>query len=314
VASSEAIAARPFASALSNHPLLFEPVPPGARIPSGARQDRLGALADLVRSVPRVDGLVIPELVDENHEGKPRYRSGDLRAFGAELQTRTGREAIVNKVVAHLASPAELEAWARDTVARQVRHAVLVGGASRYIPYSGPAVVEANRVCRPVFREAEGTIGNIAICQRTGEPHRMLSKTRAGAAFFTTQILFDAEPVVRVVREYDLLCRQAAIPPGALIVSVAPITDEGDLEFVEWLGADPSDEAEDVLLGGPENETARRSEDRAIAVWDELLSTVTREELVVPLGVNVEQISPRHLEAAGRLLRRFADRIPFASG
>ncbi|MCI4366519.1 MAG: hypothetical protein L3K08_02075, partial [Thermoplasmata archaeon] len=69
-----------------------------------------------------------------------------------------------------------------------IHGAVLVGGSSRYIPYPGPPVAEANRICRPVFARHAGVIGNIAIPSRMGEPHRMLAKTRAGAMFFTTQI------------------------------------------------------------------------------------------------------------------------------
>ncbi len=297
--------------ALEGHPLFFEAVPPGARTSPAAVEARTESLVRVLRAVARVDAVVIPELVDENHDGRPRYRSGDLRPFAASLQERVGREAILNRVVAHLASGPELEVWARETIDRGVRHAVLVGGASRYIPYPGPAVVEADRVCRPIFRAAGGSIGNIAIPQRTGEAHRMLSKTRAGAAFFTTQILFDAEQAIEVIREYDLLCRQAAIPPVAVVPSFAPIVDEIDLEFVEWLGADLSSSAEAAILGGPEGETALRSEARAVEVWDAIASAVRRDGLSVPLGANIEQISPRHLEPAGRLLERFARRSPF---
>lgn len=296
--------------ALTAGPLFFEPVPPPARTPAARVEERVDAVVELVRRTPRVDAIDVPELVDENHEGKPRYRSGDIRGYALALQERTDRVALVNKVVAHLEDAARLEAWARETVARGLRYAVLVGGASRYIPYPGPGVVEANRLCRPVFRAAGGGLGNIAIPQRTGEAHRMLAKTRAGAAFFTTQILFDSDQVVQLIREYDLLCRQAAIPPVAVVVSFAPIADEQDVEFVQWLGADISEETEAAILGEDDAEIASRSEQRAILVWEALTRAVRDEELSVPLGVNVEQISPRHLDQAAQLLREFAERVP----
>jgi len=296
--------------ALAAGPLFFEPVPPSARTPAARLEERLRAVAELVRGVPRVDAVDVPELVDENHEGKPRYRSGDIRAYALALQERTDRPALVNKVVAHVADPGALEGWARETVARGVRYAVLVGGASRYIPYPGPGVIEANRLCRPVFRAAGGGVGNIAIPQRTGEAHRMLSKTRAGAAFFTTQILFDSDQIVQLLHEYDLLCRQAAIPPVAVVISFAPIADDLDVEFVRWLGADISEAAEAAILGDDDVSIASRSEQRALRVWEDVTRAARVDELAVPLGVNVEQISPRHLEPAGHLLREFADRIP----
>jgi 5,10-methylenetetrahydrofolate reductase len=300
---------RSFADALRSHPLFFEPAPPSARLQATRIEERVDALGTLAKEVERLDALVVPELVDENHEGRPRYRSGDVRGFAHRLQERTGRDVVVNKVVAYLDAASELPRWAEETVRQGLHHAVLVGGASRYIPYPGPSVVEANRICRPIFHRAGGTVGNIAIPQRTGEPHRMLAKTRAGAQFFTTQILFDAEQVIQMVREYDLLCRQAAIPPATLVLSFAPLADEEDIEFVRWLGADVPESAEQAILSGNDTEGLRRSESQALSVWASVRQGVGKAGLEVPLGVNVEQVSARHLEPAGHLLREFASRF-----
>lgn len=298
------------ASALGSFPLFFEPVPSPSRTNPARSEERREGIARLIASVHRIDAIDVPELVDENHEGKPRYRSGDVRSFAHELEERTGRPAILNKVVAHVASAEALERWSRETVSLGIRHAVLVGGASRYIPYPGPPVVEANRIVRPIVEAVGGALGNIAIPQRVGEPHRMLAKTRAGASFFTTQLLFDAEAVLRMVREYDLLCRQASIPPAAVLLSFAPIADEADIEFVRWLGADLPEAAERSILEGDDAEAARRSGARAVAVWEAVEQARRREELTVALGVNVEQVSARHLEEAGVLVREFARRLP----
>lgn len=300
---------RSLSEALRSSPLLFEPVPPPARTPAHRVEERTAALARLVESVPRVDGLDIPELVDENHEGQPHYRSGDLRAYARALAERTGREVILNKVVAYVPDAAALERWARETVEAGLRHAVLVGGSSRYIPYPGPPVAEADGICRPVFAAAGGSIGNIAIPQRPGEAHRMLGKTRAGAAFFTTQLLFDAEAARKVLYQYDLLCRQASIPPAAVLLSVAPIADDQDAEFVRWLGADLPESAERAILGGDESDAARRSVEIAVSAWEEVARSARAEHLSVPIGVNVEQVSARHLEAVGDLLREIASRL-----
>lgn len=304
---------RPLAEALLSSPLFFEPVPPPARMPAARRDERVEAVARLLRSVPRLDALDVPELADENHEGKPRYRSGDIRPFARLLQERVGREAIVNKVVAYVDPASELGRWAETTANQQLRHVVLVGGASRYIPYPGPSVAEANRICRPIFERVGGRIGNIAIPQREGEPHRMLQKTRVGASFFTTQILFDSDQVVEMIRRYDLLCRQAATPPAAVLLSFAPLADEQDVEFVRWLGADLPEAAERAILEGEDPEAERRSEERALEVWATVARAAEESGLEVPLGVNVEQISPRHLEAAGHLLAEFAARLPRAA-
>jgi 5,10-methylenetetrahydrofolate reductase len=301
--------ARPLSEAIRAAPLFFEAVPPPARTPLHRVEERTAAVVRLVESVPRLDAIVVPELVDENHEGQPHYRSGDPRTFARALADRTGREVIVNKVVAHLPDIPAVERWAQETIDRGIRHVVLVGGSSRYIPYPGPPVAEANRLCRATFATAGGSIGNIAIPQRAGEAHRMLAKTRAGAAFFTTQLLFDAEAAREVLLRYDLLCRQASLPPAAVLVSVAPVADEEDAEFVRWLGADLPDSAERAILEGEETAAARRSVELAIAVWEDIVRLARVEHLAVPIGVNVEQISARHLEVAGTLLNEFARRI-----
>ncbi len=300
---------RTFSESLSSTPLFFEPVPPPARVHGSRLEERVGAVVDLMRKTPRLDAIDVPELVDENHEGKPHYRSGDVREFARVLAERADRPAVVNKVVAYLPPSDGLERWAEETAAQGLRYAVLVGGASRYIPYPGPSVVDANRLLRPIFQKAGGAIGNIAIPQRTGEPHRMLSKTRVGARFFTTQILFDADLVVQMIRRYDLLCRQAAIPPASVLLSFAPVADEDDVEFIRWLGADIPETAERAILEGDDAEAVRRSEERALEVWATVTRAAREEEITVPLGVNVEQVSARHLEPAGELLRQFAERL-----
>ncbi|MGD0587548.1 MAG: hypothetical protein ABSA63_01975 [Thermoplasmata archaeon] len=300
---------RSLSEALRAGPLFFEPVPSPARTPAHRVEERTSAVVRLIEEVPRVDALDIPELVDENHEGQPHYHSGDLPGYARALAERTGREVILNKVVAHLPSTQALEEWARETVAKGIRHAVLVGGSSRYIPYPGPPVAEADQLCRPIFAAASGTIGNIAIPQRTGEAHRMLAKTRAGASFFTTQLLFDAESARKVLLQYDLLCRQASIPPAAVLLSLAPIADDQDAEFVRWLGADLPDSAERAILEGEESDAARRSVELAVSVWQEVTRSARAEHLAVPIGANVEQVSARHLEVAGTLLHELARRI-----
>lgn len=296
---------RPFSEALTGRPLFFEPVPPTARAPEERVKRQLDDVGRLLARVPRVDAVDVPELIDENHEGRPYYRSSDPRAFAHRLAESTGLEAIVNKVVAHV-PVAELDTWAKESVAHGVRTAVLVGGSSRYIPYPGPPVTEAVRRLAPVLGAAGGAVGNIAIPQRTGEAHRMLQKTKAGARFFTSQIVFDAESITRLIRSYGRLCRESDTPPATVLVSLAPIADEIDAEFVRWLGADLPEAAERTILNGDESGASARSVKRSVAVWEEVLRGVVPDGREVPIGINVEQISTRHLASAGDLLAELA--------
>ena len=300
---------RSLAEALGRAPFFFEPVPPPVRAAPARIATAVDAVADVVAVVPRIDVLDVPELVDENHEGRPLYRTADPRGFARAVAERSGREVVVNKVVAHLDSTAAVERWTVETVGLGLRHAVLVGGTSRYIPYPGPAVTEADRICRPILERAGGLVGNITIPQREGEPHRMLAKTRAGAAFFTTQIVFDADAPFRMVEEYDHLCRQASLAPATVLLSVAPLVDDQDAEFVRWLGADVPEATERAILEGDEGGAAERSVSRALEVWTSVRDAVRRAGLEVPLGINVEQISGRHFDHARTMAQAFAAAI-----
>ncbi|NNN17521.1 MAG: hypothetical protein HKL79_04095 [Thermoplasmata archaeon] len=302
--------AAPLAAALRSIPLFFEPAPPGARISVERAAKQLAAVVDIVRAVPRIDAVDVPELVDENHEGRPYYRTSDPREYARRIHEDTEREVIVNKVVAHLATPEAVVEWAHETVARGIRHVVLVGGTSRYIPYPGPTVIEANRLCLPIFQDVRGSLGNITIPQRVGEAHRMLAKTRAGASFFTTQILFDAKAASRMIEEYDRLCREANLAPATVLLSVAPLGDDSDVEFARWLGAEVSEAAEQEILSGPESEAGSRSVTLALRLWSTVDQATQERGVVVPLGVNVEQITTRHLPHAEEMLRAFADVLP----
>jgi 5,10-methylenetetrahydrofolate reductase len=300
---------RPLGEALRRRPLFFEPVPPVARSRPERIDQATEALAATLRRLPRVDAVDVPELVDENHEGRPYYRSIDPRSFAAAAAARVGVSAVVNKVVAHLDDAKAVEAWARETAGLGIRGAVLVGGSSRYIPYPGPPVAEANRISRPIFAEVGGVVGNIAIPARMGEPHRMLAKTRAGAAFFTTQIVFDEAATVRTIREYDQLCRQAGLTPAAVLVSFAPLADEIDAEFVRWLGAEIPEAAEHAILNGEEEGTGGRSVRHALTLWERTLERLPPSECEVPVGANVEQLSARHLATAAEMLTAFSTAI-----
>jgi len=293
---------RTFEAALSHAPVFFEPVPPSLR----TRPDRIDAyfeeLSTRLKAVESLDAIDVPELIDENHDGRPYYRTADPRQIGRQLAERVHRDVVVNKVVAHLPSEAALVAWTRETLEAGIRHVVLVGGSSRYIPYPGPQVIEADRACAVLLRERGGHLGNIAIPQRQGEAHRMLAKTRAGATFFTTQILFDSESLRRTLREYDALCQKAGVPAAAVLLSFAPLSDETDAEFVRWLGADIPEAAERWILNGDESSAGDRAIEQARRVWSDTRSGADVDGLSLPLGINVEQLTQRHLEVALRML------------
>ncbi|MGP8078061.1 MAG: hypothetical protein ACLQD8_00760 [Thermoplasmata archaeon] len=301
---------RSLAQALPHRPLLFEPVPPSARTSPDKVEAYVRHVVSLLAAHPRVDAFVVPELVSENHNGEPRYRSGDIRRFASAVSRDSGCEAILNRVVAHVPSIPELEEWCRKTVGEGIRNVMFIGGTSRYIPYPGPSVVQANSGVLPLMKSHSGLIGNVVIPHRVDEGYRMLTKTKTGASFFTTQILFDPEPVARLIDEYGRLCRAYGVAPAAVILSVAPVADEDDLEFVRWLGAEVPERIERTLV----SEDGSASISAALATWGGVLREAKGWEVAVPLGVNVEVVSPHHFATAVELLTAFEREIGDAAG
>jgi 5,10-methylenetetrahydrofolate reductase len=289
---------RAFARALAHRPVLFEPVPPSTRTTAEKTASYIHRVAGVLEGHPRVDAFVVPELVSENHNGEPHYRSGDLLEFANGVAAASGCEAILNKVVAHLHSIAELEEWCRTAIGKGVRNVMFIGGTSRYIPYPGPSVVAANAGALPLVKSHAGLIGNVVIPGRVDEGYRMVTKTKSGASFFTTQIVFDPEPIARLVNEYGRLCRAYGVAPASVILSMAPVADEDDLEFVRWLGADIPEKLERALV----SEDGSGSIATAVETWRGVVRESAQWEVPVPLGVNVEVVSPRHFATAVELL------------
>jgi hypothetical protein len=294
-------------TSLSQYPLFLAPALPPVRSPAHRIVERVEETTRLLQKVPRVDAVYAPELVDENHEGRPRYRTYDPREYLMHVHSRTGRPGIVTKVVAHLDGTAPLLDWAERTLRIGITDVVLVGGSSSRIRYPGPAVEEADRAVAPLVGPFGGTVGNIAIPQRSGEAARMLRKTQAGASFLTTQLLFDAGDTIDAIREYGRLCRSAGVEPATIVLSFAPLGDEDDLEFVRWLGAHLPEAVEQALLQD-EQALSRRSVELALSVWTEVEAATSAVD--VPLGVSVEQVSARNLTAVQDLLRSFTDLLP----
>ena len=76
---------RSFRESLSSTPLVLEAVPPSRR----ASDKAISALVDRVRqavtSIGTLDGLNLPQVLDENHQGQPFFRNMDPRDFARQL-------------------------------------------------------------------------------------------------------------------------------------------------------------------------------------------------------------------------------------
>jgi 5,10-methylenetetrahydrofolate reductase len=296
-----------FAERLPAFPIVLEVVPPHRRASDKALAGLVKKVQDAVDSIPHLDALNIPEVLDENHAGLPFYRNLGPRDFAQQLTAGLRVEPIVNKVVVHTEGREDLGAWLRESIdVHGLRNFILVGGTSSRIAYPGPDVVAANEILGKVSAGRRDVVcGNITIPERAGEVERLLRKTRAGARFFTTQVLFEPEPISTVLREYGEACAAARVTPATVLLSFAPVADYEDIEFLVWLGATITPETEEALIATRGREAGRGSFDVARRIWTRIRDANAKSRHPVPLGVNIEEISVHNFDLAVRMAREF---------
>ena len=135
----------------------------------------------------------------------------------------------------------------------------------------------------------------------------MLYKTISGAQFFTTQMLFDHRQIIQVLSEYDSLCQEAGINPATVMLSFAPLKSTADLNLLDFLGVDlPERVKESILEGGSIDATAHRSLMNALSVYKEIIASLEKNKVKVPIGVNIEQLTKSNLPLSVSMLDTFA--------
>lgn len=304
-----------FKEAIRSQPLMFEPsLPPILYKDSSADKiakvrSELDKFIALLKDSRRVNAINIPELIEENHSGKPYRRSLDAIGFASIVDGNLEKEIVANKIVAHFDSTSALEAWVKESLNLGIKNIVAVGGSYSFIRYPGPSVIEANRIITPLLDIHGGLLGSIVIPQRKGEAVRMLEKTKSGTSFFTTQMLFDSQNIINLIAEYDKLCKMESISPATILISFAPVTREEDLRFMLWLGAEIPQNLEQSTRGLKYSEINPIYLKNAINTWEKVLAATYKNNYSVHLGVNVEQILKHNLSSSLEMLDAFTGKM-----
>src|SRR5437879_3760593 len=297
---------RAFRKSLSATPLVLEIVPPSRRASEKAISALVDRVRDAVRTLGNLDGLNLPQVLEENHQGQPFLRNLDPRDFAERLGDDLGVDPIVNNVVAHAPSRDGFRRWVKESLEDGLRGFVLVGGTSSRVRYPGPSVLEANQILRAAAKgHPDVALGNITIPDRENEVDRLVEKTQAGCDFFTTQVLFAAEPMATVLRAYGKRCAAQGLKPATVLLSFAPVSDFQDLEFLAWLGASVTPRTEETLAASDEKSLGRSSLELARTLWSHLSAAALQSRPAVPLGVNIEEVSLHNFDLAVQMARDF---------
>ena len=281
-----------------NNKLIFEVMPYPKTASESYADNITNKIVNAVNEMEKVSIINIPEIVEENHIGQPYYRNTDPRVFGKVLGEKCGKEIMVNTVVVHHKSKKYFERWLDESIGKYgIRNFVFVGAKIPSIKYPGPSVTEANSIA-----DKKGVnFGNIFIPDRPEEAERLLSKTRSGCNFFTSQVLFDLDKAINVIRQYTEKCKNNNLKPAKFYLSLAPVGNKEDAVFIKWLGAEMKQEAEKRLL------EAKNMGEESVELLLELTGKImdfSNYDKKVEIGLNVEYIMLHNLDLAKELVKK----------
>jgi len=287
--------------------VVYEIIPP--RIIDGSIESYSEKISSLL-SQTHIDAINIPEIHAEEGRGsrpvKGRIRA-EPREFGKMVQDSVGIEVIINRVSVHHSYELQ-EEWFRKTRDEYgIDNVVIVGGESSEIEYPGPGVIDTAKMIKEINSEDGSGIflGGISLPARKLEPKKMLKKSESGIDFFTTQVLYDSDDVIKMLCHYMEACEESGVLPRRVLLSFAPISTVKNIEFLKWLGVEIPAKTEEYLVENPE-ETKKRSIEVCLGVLDEILHYIADNDIEVPIGLNVEHIMAYNFQLSVELLQKMS--------
>lgn len=261
----------------------------------------------LLNSPIHIDAINIPEVHEEKNLGNGERPQTylvkmDNREFANIL--REDLPVHMEYIINHSTVYQEWECqkhWLTETCEKYKLHnLVLVGGDSSRIQYPGPSVTDFARYIKNQ-REEFFMLGGITIPSRhSSEPNcdeanRLITKTKAEIDYFTSQIIYEPINIIKLLKKYNKLCHQQNVNPKRIFLSFAPIANTKDIQFLSWLGVCLTDKTRQYLLSSPIG-IGWRSLDVCKKILQEILYFVEKEDLKIPIGLNIEHISQHNFE------------------
>ena len=282
----------------------YEILPP--REKDGTLNSYAASISSLL-SQTHIDAINIPEVRDEVARGERPVKNqlrAEPREFGRLLQDIVGVEAIVNRVVVHQKLKDELK-WFEETNKKyEIENIITVGGESRSIDYPGPSVNEALTAIKK-NQNINLLCGGISIPSREKESLKLIEKSENGSEFFTTQVLYDSSKVIKMISHYQKRCDDNKTFPRRLLLSFAPVSSEKNIKFLKWLGVEIPAETEKSLIEDLSKMT-EKSMEIAVNVLQQTLNHLNENDIIVPIGLNVEHIMSYNFQASIEMLQELS--------
>ena len=279
-------------------------------LPPREKDGTLNSYAENISSLlsqTHIDAINIPEVRDEVARGERPIKNqvrAEPREFGRLLQDIVGIETIVNRVVVHQNIDEEMK-WLEETNLKyEIENLITVGGESRDIRYPGPTVNQALNAISQNDR-LNLLCGGISIPSRDRESLRLIKKSENGSEFFTTQVLYDASKVIKMITHYQKRCDDKNTFPRRVLLSFAPVSSEKNIKFLKWLGVEIPKKTEESLLKDNAR-MSKKSMEITINVLNEILNHLEKNKIKVPIGLNVEHIMSYNFQASIEMLQELS--------
>ncbi|MBE9045964.1 hypothetical protein IQ255_16395 [Pleurocapsales cyanobacterium LEGE 10410] len=213
----------------------------------------------------------------------------DPREYAQILHDLTGQETIIYKCVVHQPK-ADFPSWLDRTWQEyNLRYLAFVGGSTSGMTYPGPTLSQA--VQMTTEHQHDFVLGGVTIAERhlsKGNEHlKLIEKSRQGMQFFTSQVVYQPEATIKLLRDYAQKCRELNLSPVRIILTFAPCGYPKTLQFLQWLGVNFPPETEREIF------SAQSPVQKSLEVCCRILQQIVEaiEPASVPLGINVESVS-----------------------
>ena len=297
------------------HPVIFYELLPPNNTETISLDAYIDCAIDLLTTTEiMIDAVNIPEIREDDNNSTKRTQvympkmNPWVFANMLEKASYNHLEVILNHCTVY--EPwAEQQRWLNtSTQQHNIRNVILVGGSSSQIQYPGPSVLEVGDYIQTHYQQ-EILCGGITLQtrrfhdQEKDEPFRLLTKSEHGLAFFTSQIIYEPISIKLLLRDYGHLCKERGVAPKRIFLSFAPISTLKDLEFLRWLGVSVPKAVEQELFKANIG-IGWRSTKTAINILQEILNFMHKENLNVPLGLNIEHITRHNFELSLEFIER----------
>ena len=293
---------------------LLGEVPPASGTPSEKRLSIAEKFSRRSR-VLATDGFIVYDIQDEPGRADddsvkrpfPFRQLSDSSEYAALLGQTAHKECLVYKCVAD----DKFENWLDRTAATGGAVNLVGRATSADDKYVGPTLPEA----LAQVHERGIPFGCVCIAERhtmesaaargkdyPTEHLNMMRKVKAGAGWFVSQAVYDAEPTIRLLRDYAAQCRQERTAPRRVVLTFCPVSRPKTMQFIQWLGVRVPQTIQDSILQD------KNPVERSIEILCQHLQVILQATagLGVPLGINCESVSIFKAEIDGvhELFRR----------